>query len=152
MCFKTVLMSVGALFLLSPVFVWQTYVSAMLICIGGFMVLMKGHVSQKRTRDRDGEERRGEGCIDWIVHSTIHESNQLFLLGLPCVLLSVLTPIYSSFLCLSLCVPLQGFFFACLSFVFSLFGLVSLIHIILSNHVWLCDFFIICCLAHTASF
>lgn len=45
MCFKTVLMSVGALFLLSPVFVWQTYVSAMLICIGGFMVLMKGHVS-----------------------------------------------------------------------------------------------------------
>lgn len=25
MCFKTVLMSVGALFLLSPVFVWQTY-------------------------------------------------------------------------------------------------------------------------------
>lgn len=47
MCFKTVLMPVGALFFLtfSCVCVANLYVSPMLICIGGFMVLMKGHVS-----------------------------------------------------------------------------------------------------------
>lgn len=66
--------------------------------------------------------RRGEGCIDWIVHSTIHEVNKLYLLTSACpASFSLSTHLVPSvFLCLLLSLLVSLFWFlsfhSCISF------------------------------------
>lgn len=153
MCFKAVLMSVGALFLLSPVFVWQ--ICMCLQCWSVLEVLWSLWRVMFLRREQETEmERREEERVVLIGLCTAPSMRVISFFFSACPASFSLSS-HRSTLHFSVCHSVflcRAFFFACLSFVFSLFGLVSLIHIILSNHVWLCDFFIICCLAHTASF